>query len=51
MLRTEGQLLFPSEHGKPLPNNTLNRWYTKLCTDAFEAVWARAIPHDQYEIR
>lgn len=22
----------------------------KLCADAFEAVWARAIPHDQYEI-
>lgn len=22
----------------------------KLCTDAFEAVWARGIPHDQYEI-
>lgn len=21
----------------------------KLCTDAFEAVWSRAIPHDQYE--
>lgn len=23
----------------------------KLCADAFEAVWQRAIPHDQYEIR
>ncbi|MGW6459747.1 DUF6879 family protein [Streptomyces sp. NPDC055078] len=23
----------------------------KLCADAFETVWARAIPHDQYEIR
>lgn len=23
----------------------------KLCADAFEAVWSRAIPHDQYEIR
>lgn len=22
----------------------------KLCADAFEAVWERAIPHDQYEI-
>ncbi|MGA4839047.1 DUF6879 family protein [Streptomyces sp. G45] len=22
----------------------------KLCADAFEAVWARAVPHDQYEI-
>ncbi|MFD8965236.1 DUF6879 family protein [Streptomyces sp. NPDC059568] len=22
----------------------------KLCTEAFEAVWARGIPHDQYEI-
>ncbi|MGW3177486.1 DUF6879 family protein [Streptomyces sp. NPDC001153] len=22
----------------------------KLCADAFEAVWARAIPHDQYTI-
>ncbi len=34
MLRTEGQLLFPSEHGRPLPNNTLNRWYVRLCTEA-----------------
>lgn len=23
----------------------------KLCAEAFEAVWSRAIPHDQYEIR
>ena len=23
----------------------------KLCAEAFEAVWARAVPHDQYEIR
>lgn len=23
----------------------------KLCADAFEAVWAAAIPHDQYKIR
>lgn len=23
----------------------------KLCSEAFETVWARAIPHDQYEIR
>ncbi|MFF1401389.1 DUF6879 family protein [Streptomyces sp. NPDC058287] len=23
----------------------------KLCAEAFEAVWTRAIPHDQYEIR
>lgn len=23
----------------------------KLCGEAFEAVWERAIPHDQYEIR
>ncbi|MFD8882402.1 DUF6879 family protein [Streptomyces erythrochromogenes] len=23
----------------------------KLCADAFEAVWARAVPHDSYEIR
>ncbi len=22
----------------------------KLCTEAFEAVWPRAVPHDQYEI-
>ena len=22
----------------------------KLCAEAFEAVWTRAIPHDQYEI-
>ncbi|MEU0685621.1 DUF6879 family protein [Streptomyces uncialis] len=24
---------------------------SKLCATAFEAVWARAIPHDQYKIR
>lgn len=23
----------------------------KLCSEAFEAVWSRAVPHDQYEIR
>ncbi|SBT89363.1 hypothetical protein GA0115233_100910 [Streptomyces sp. DI166] len=23
----------------------------QLCTEAFEAVWARAVPHEQYEIR
>lgn len=23
---------------------------TKLCAEAFEAVWARAIPHDEYKI-
>lgn len=23
----------------------------KLCAQAFEAVWGRAVPHDQYEIR
>ncbi|WP_330339433.1 DUF6879 family protein [Streptomyces sp. NBC_00557] len=23
----------------------------KLCSEAFEAVWARAVPHDQYKIR
>ncbi|NWF31279.1 hypothetical protein HW130_34500 [Streptomyces sp. PKU-EA00015] len=23
----------------------------KLCGDAFEAVWERAVPHDQYQIR
>jgi len=23
----------------------------KLCSEAFEAVWARAVPHEQYEIR
>ncbi|MFE0132380.1 DUF6879 family protein [Streptomyces sp. NPDC059037] len=23
---------------------------TKLCADAFETVWARAIPHDEYKI-
>ncbi|WP_323136024.1 DUF6879 family protein [Streptomyces sp. NBC_01481] len=22
----------------------------KLCAEAFEAVWSRAIPHDQYKI-
>ena len=34
MLSTEGQLLFPSESGRPLSNNTLNRQYAKLCTKA-----------------
>ncbi|MFD5700641.1 DUF6879 family protein [Streptomyces lasiicapitis] len=24
---------------------------TTLCSEAFEAVWARAVPHEQYEIR
>ncbi|MEU5163059.1 DUF6879 family protein [Streptomyces sp. NPDC020875] len=23
----------------------------KLCADAFESVWSRAVPHEQYEIR
>ncbi|WP_043265356.1 DUF6879 family protein [Streptomyces sp. CT34] len=23
----------------------------KLCADAFDAVWSRAVPHDQYQIR
>lgn len=34
MLSTEGQLLFPSESGRSLPNNTLNRAYSRLCTKA-----------------
>lgn len=34
MLRTEGQLLFPAESGCPLPNNTLNRAYTRLALEA-----------------
>ena len=34
MLRTEGQLLFPSPTGGPLPNNTLNRWYDALAQEA-----------------
>ncbi len=34
MLKTEGQLLFPSPRGKLLPNNTLNRWFAKLCEEA-----------------
>lgn len=34
MLQTEGQLLFPSESGLPLPNNTLNRGYARLAKEA-----------------
>jgi integrase len=34
MLRTEDQLLFPSPRGGPLPNNTLNRAYSRLCEEA-----------------
>ncbi|MCA9633621.1 MAG: tyrosine-type recombinase/integrase [Myxococcales bacterium] len=34
MMKTSGQLLFPSERGLPLPNNTLNRAYTKLAEEA-----------------
>ncbi|NVJ15176.1 site-specific integrase [Myxococcus sp. AM010] len=33
-LSTEGQLLFPGPTGGPLANNTLNRWFTQLCTEA-----------------
>ncbi|MGQ0503702.1 MAG: tyrosine-type recombinase/integrase, partial [Myxococcaceae bacterium] len=34
MLKTEGQLLFPGPSGGMLPNNTLNRWFTRLCEEA-----------------
>ncbi|MDH5670641.1 MAG: tyrosine-type recombinase/integrase [Myxococcales bacterium] len=34
MLSTEGQLLFPSFKGGPLPNNTLNRSLAKLAEEA-----------------
>jgi integrase len=34
MLKTEGQLLFPAELGLPLSNNTFNRAYSRLATEA-----------------
>ena len=34
MLKTEGQLLFPAESGRALPNNTLNRAYSRLAAEA-----------------
>lgn len=37
-----------SSMGKEVANDPAS---AKLCTEAFEAVWARAVPHDQYEIR
>ena len=33
------------------PELTDDQGAVKLCHDAFEAVWDRAVPHDQYEIR
>ncbi|MFB8206307.1 DUF6879 family protein [Streptomyces sp. NPDC056010] len=33
------------------PEVTKDPAAVKLCADAFEAVWVRATPHDQYEIR
>lgn len=41
MMKTSGQLLFPSERGLPLPNNTLNRAYTKLAEEAGSATHLR----------
>lgn len=34
MLRADGDLLFPGPSGGPLANNTLNRWYRRLCGEA-----------------
>jgi integrase len=34
VLRTEGQLLFPSNDGKALSNKVLNRWYRELAATA-----------------
>ncbi|MCP4455712.1 MAG: tyrosine-type recombinase/integrase [Planctomycetes bacterium] len=34
MLRIEGQLLFPGVKGGHLANNTLNRWYRQLASEA-----------------
>ncbi|MGW3168281.1 DUF6879 family protein [Streptomyces sp. NPDC001142] len=33
------------------PEITVDPGAVKLCMDAFEAVWERAVPHDQYTIR
>ncbi|MFH8870259.1 DUF6879 family protein [Streptomyces griseus] len=33
------------------PEHTTDPAAVKLCGEAFEAVWNRGVPHDQYEIR
>jgi hypothetical protein len=33
------------------PEYTDDSAAAKLCAEAFEAVWARAVPHEEYEIR
>ncbi|WP_371933951.1 DUF6879 family protein [Streptomyces sp. KL115B] len=33
------------------PEGTTDRSAVKLCGEAFETVWDRGVPHDQYEIR
>ncbi|MFI1866551.1 DUF6879 family protein [Streptomyces jumonjinensis] len=42
---------FTGEGGSMGKEDTDDPAAAKLCSEAFEAVWARAIPHDQYEIR
>jgi integrase len=34
MLTTPGDILFPGLKGGYLPNNSLNRWYSRLCKEA-----------------
>ncbi|MDX3771972.1 MULTISPECIES: DUF6879 family protein [unclassified Streptomyces] len=51
----DGQLVqwnhFAGDGSSQGPEITDSPSAVKLCADAFEAVWERAIPHDQYEIR
>lgn len=51
----DGQLVqwnhFAGDGSSQGPEATDSPSAVKLCADAFEAVWERATPHDQYEIR
>ncbi|MFF4602129.1 DUF6879 family protein [Streptomyces sp. NPDC001339] len=42
---------FTGEGASGGPEVTDDPSAAKLCAEAFEAVWSRAIPHDQYKIR
>lgn len=51
----DGQLVqwnhFAGDGSSQGPELTEDPAAVKLCADAFEAVWERAVPHDQYTIR
>ncbi|MFJ7996747.1 DUF6879 family protein [Streptomyces sp. NPDC096310] len=42
---------FTGDGGSGGPQDSDDPAAVKLCTEAFEAVWARAVPHEAYEIR